>query len=125
MELNCKLADDKFSEEVKRRTTMFDGSINTMVANHREIQKTTKLLTLQYLHNRLIDHGVGKHMPGLEKHLNMINVLLSGGTVGGAQGASSSSAPLIPRVLDGLLGTKSSFGGPNWNGVEHNIRAHH
>ena len=57
---------------------MFDGSVNAMVANHRGIQKTTKLLTLQYLHNHLVDHGVGKHMPGLEKHLNMINVLLSG-----------------------------------------------
>jgi hypothetical protein len=77
MELNCKLADDEFFEEVKRRTAMFDGSINTMVANHREIQKTTKLLTLQYLQNHLVEHGVGKYMAGLEKHLNMINMLLS------------------------------------------------
>ncbi|XP_044442068.1 uncharacterized protein [Aegilops tauschii subsp. strangulata] len=124
MELNCKLADDKFFEEVKRRTEMFDGSINSMVANHREIQKTTKLLTLQYLHKHLVVHGVGKHMPGLEKHLNMINTLISGGTgaVVDADGASTSSAPLMPRVLDGLFGVRSSFSGPAWDGVQHNIR---
>ncbi|KAM3312700.1 hypothetical protein ACQJBY_032493 [Aegilops geniculata] len=118
MELNCKLADDKLLEEVKRRTEMFDGSVTSMVANHREIQKTTKLLTLQYLHNHLVEHGVGKHMPGLEKHLNMINMLLSCGT----GGPSTSTAPLLPRVLDGLFGARSSFSGTPWNRVRHNIR---
>ncbi|XP_037447053.1 uncharacterized protein LOC119316775 [Triticum dicoccoides] len=97
---------------------MFDGSVNFMVANHGEIQKTTKLLTLLYLHNHLLEHDVGKHMPRLEKHLNMINMLLSGGT----GGPSTSTAPLLPRVLDGLFGGRSSFSGTPWNRVRHNIR---